>query len=447
MKKIAVILICLILVAPVLRSQSVGGISSGSGIFCDSVNSGFISLTSYSGNILYWENSVNNGTTWNILANTQATQSYNNLNKTTLYRAIVKKGTFVQDTSSVSKIIVNVPGVKGSITGGGTFCGSANAGTLLLSGVTGTVINWQYSNNNGSSWTNVLNTSYTFPHGTINQNRLYRSILRTDTVCPADTSAPCMFTIHPYTDPGFISKNDTVCFGNNKDTLSLINNTGTPIDWLTSTNNGTSWQNTNHVLSYYIYQDLMIRTQYKAIIKSGTCAADTTPVISVDIFDHTPVSAGNDIEITRFESVMLQASGSGSVSWYPYEGLDNSNILQPFASPVNTTTYVLDVTDINGCQNSDTVLVKVFVPIPNVITPNDDGLNDEFIIPDLEQFQNNSLVIYNRWGNIVYKAAPYKNEWNGKTQNGKDLPDDSYFFVFIKNTGEKEITGFILIKR
>lgn len=81
----------------------------------------------------------------------------------------------------------------------------------------------------------------------------------------------------------------------------------------------------------------------------------------------------------------------------------------------------------------------------NTMTPNGDGANDTFYIENVDAFPNNSLTVYNRWGNIVYDTKGYLNEWNG-TFNGKPLPVATYYFVF--ETGEEESrkhSGYISI--
>lgn len=68
-----------------------------------------------------------------------------------------------------------------------------------------------------------------------------------------------------------------------------------------------------------------------------------------------------------------------------------------------------------------------------VITPNGDGLNDVLkfkeMILDPDKYPNNSLVIVNRWGDIVYQASPYKSDWGGTDKSGHRLPEGTYYFM------------------
>ena len=83
--------------------------------------------------------------------------------------------------------------------------------------------------------------------------------------------------------------------------------------------------------------------------------------------------------------------------------------------------------------------------IPDIITPNGDGFNDNFEIKNLKA--NVSLLIFNRQGQSVYSNSNYFNNWNGLDNNGKPLNQDNYFYV-IKVSGEAgEYKGYVFIKR
>src|SRR4051812_27490757 len=105
-KKVLFIFIILFSLLRFGYAQSIGGATTGATTYCTSDNAGFISLTGYNGNILFWESSVNNGTSWNNIGNQTSTQSYYNLVQTTLYRAIVKDGALPIDTSSVTEVTI-----------------------------------------------------------------------------------------------------------------------------------------------------------------------------------------------------------------------------------------------------------------------------------------------------------------------------------------------------
>ena len=85
--------------------------------------------------------------------------------------------------------------------------------------------------------------------------------------------------------------------------------------------------------------------------------------------------------------------------------------------------------------------------MPTVITINGDGKNDEFLIHGLESYQDNTLLIFNRWGDQVYEMTKYDNKWNGKSSNGSDLPAGNYYVILNINDNEIVLTGFVEIIR
>jgi gliding motility-associated-like protein len=100
--------------------------------------------------------------------------------------------------------------------------------------------------------------------------------------------------------------------------------------------------------------------------------------------------------------------------------------------------YVFMVTD--GCGNTDIdsvylTLDNCLVSVPNVITPNGDGVNDLFVISGLEYHPNSVLYIYNRWGNLVYQSNDYQNDWDGGNLN-----PGIYYYVLILTDGTQPDT-------
>jgi gliding motility-associated-like protein/fimbrial isopeptide formation D2 family protein/uncharacterized repeat protein (TIGR01451 family) len=102
----------------------------------------------------------------------------------------------------------------------------------------------------------------------------------------------------------------------------------------------------------------------------------------------------------------------------------------------------------NMCDTALVILhIKPYLEIPDVITPNGDGVNDVLVITGLENFPENELWIYNRWGHEVFKATNYDNNWDGKYQNGP-LPEGTYFYVFIETgTSDPAAQGYITLHR
>jgi gliding motility-associated-like protein len=83
-----------------------------------------------------------------------------------------------------------------------------------------------------------------------------------------------------------------------------------------------------------------------------------------------------------------------------------------------------------------------------IITPNGDGMNDVLYFEGLDFFPNNSLTIVNRWGQQVYYARPYKNDWKGTNQTGQELPEGTYFYAVNFNLADRKVQwGSITIRK
>jgi gliding motility-associated-like protein len=89
--------------------------------------------------------------------------------------------------------------------------------------------------------------------------------------------------------------------------------------------------------------------------------------------------------------------------------------------------------------------LPTFDDISSLFTPNNDGMNDYWYIPDLEQYGKLQVTVYNRFGQAVYQSDSYKNDWDG-TCKGYPLPSASYYYI-IKSSTKGFIKGVVNIVR
>ncbi|TDN38315.1 T9SS type B sorting domain-containing protein [Hymenobacter sp. UV11] len=149
------------------------------------------------------------------------------------------------------------------------------------------------------------------------------------------------------------------------------------------------------------------------------------------------VNAGPDKEILAGSSVLLEGTADGTypVTWTPALGLTfpGNNQLQPLVAPLVTTTYTLSA-GVGGCASSSqvTVTVRPAIRIPNAFTPNGDGRDDTWQIEFIEQYPDNTVSVFNRWGNKIFSAENYSraNEWRGDI-NGQPAPVGTYYYVVV----------------
>jgi gliding motility-associated-like protein len=162
------------------------------------------------------------------------------------------------------------------------------------------------------------------------------------------------------------------------------------------------------------------------------------------------VSAGPDITINEGAVATLQGAGASSYWWTPNNTLAYFNTANPDATPLTTTTYLLIGLDDNGCAGYDWVTVFVIpgkeLIFYNTFTPNNDGDNDVWVIANVQQYPENKLHVYNRYGQLVFAATPYLNTWNGKNL-GEDLADGTYYYTFDPGDGNGIKYGSVTIIR
>lgn len=121
----------------------------------------------------------------------------------------------------------------------------------------------------------------------------------------------------------------------------------------------------------------------------------------------------------------LNFADSLSISWQGYGVIDSLPV-------ISNAWYVVTATTSFGCQYTDSiyiVAVDCSNDLPNVITANNDGINDFFIIDEAPIFPNNQLFIFNRWGNKIFEMNGYDNSFGGI-----DIQDGTYFYIFNYDT-------------
>jgi len=119
------------------------------------------------------------------------------------------------------------------------------------------------------------------------------------------------------------------------------------------------------------------------------------------------------------------------------------NPAHPYTQLGNYTVWLV-VSTAHGCLDSTSKEILVIdIKIPNVFTPNADGINDCFVIHGIENVPDCQLIIFNRWGNKVYESTSYKNDWDG----GKHA-DGTYYYIFTLPQGiAKPYNGTVTILR
>jgi gliding motility-associated-like protein len=182
---------------------------------------------------------------------------------------------------------------------------------------------------------------------------------------------------------------------------------------------------------------------------SGTSApfdvlVGNTPTAGINADPASPQNPGTTVQFSDASN----GNGSQIVDWQWSFGDGGAGSSQPGGSHTYNTpgTYevTLVVTTAEGCVDTATIAYVIRpadVIIPNVFSPNGDGVNDALVFENV-QYYNNTLTVFNRWGQEVFTANNYKNNWRAI-----DVPDGTYYFVLVLNEDGREFTGHVTILR
>ncbi len=176
--------------------------------------------------------------------------------------------------------------------------------------------------------------------------------------------------------------------------------------------------------------------------------------VVITTFPEMIVDAGPDVMIPVFSNITIGGNpttqGAISLTWTPSFALNDGSAQNPVASNTVDITYTVTAIDANGCVLSDTMKVQLYpeVKISNGFSPNGDGKNDTWIIDYIDQFPDNTVEIYNRWGDRLFYSKGYQTPFNGQYR-GKDLPVGTYYYVINLNhpAYTKPYTGPLTIFR
>lgn len=263
--------------------------------------------------------------------------------------------------------------------------------------------------------------------------------------CTSQPSVSAFPFVVPSPNTVIMASSDGVCL-NSTATLYMVKDPAFPqAQYYWSTGEKTDLINVTPLV------DTKYNLFYSDLVCKDVRIADKT--ILVDRDPAPDANAGPDVTICIKDSIRLNASGGKKYLWNSNPTISPLDVSNPYAKPEVTTVYTVTVTN-QYCKDVDSVKVTVDLclegltdPVPQIISPNDDGINDFLVIYNIDYFTENSLVIYNRWGNRVFSAKPYDNTWSGKSDKGEPLPDGTYFWVLDLGNGNKSESGYIVIHR
>jgi hypothetical protein len=291
---------------------------------------------------------------------------YNNLVSTLCYRAVIRNGVCAEAFSTPVLIEV-LPGTEaGMITGNVGACAGNASGTLTVSGHNAPVVRWEASVN-GGGFVPVQTGGTTLNYSNLTQSTRYRVVVQQGN-CAAVTGPEVEVSVTGPTVAGTVSGGTTVCGGMNTGSISLSGNVGTIVRWEMSVNGNPFTLAPGGVNNPYVYQNLTVTTQYRAVVRNGVCAEATTNAVTVVVSSPLELTAGSTTGCTNAGSISAQASGgNGGYVYSIIPAIQNPNNTGVFNN-VPAGTYTIIVRDNLGCEMSANVSVSPVATPPNVLS-------------------------------------------------------------------------------
>ena len=461
---------------------------------CEGDNSGTILLTNYVGNITRWEYSEDNGSTWTPIIETSESIAYLNILRETQYRVFIQASGCPDVYSSTLTIFVDEPSVAGILASDAVVCDSVHSGTLTLSGSLGNSIVWQ-SVDTGAVNDSIQLGGTIYDYANLTNTTRFIAIV-TNGVCPSDSSNVvgvltnfteadfafdnvCIGDEMFFADESFIKDGFAVQrnwdFGNGtgstvEDPVVLFEEVGTYDVQLSILSQGLCIDTIIQTVEVYPLPDSTITNLGDSTFCDGDSTilrgedglsylwttGDSTQFLTVTVEDFYGLTvtdsnlcvnssevfievwplpqaeAGNDTTISLGQTTILEGSGGEQYMWDPPTFLDDFMLQNPLSSPDSSIQYTVLVTDSNGCQNTDSVLITVLIDYlftpSNLVTPNGDGFNDTWFVENLVDYPACEVLIFNEFGEIVFQEREYDNDWAGEFQ-GARLPDGTYYYI------------------
>ncbi|MGN6213146.1 LamG-like jellyroll fold domain-containing protein [Parafilimonas sp.] len=190
---------------------------------------------------------------------------------------------------------------------------------------------------------------------------------------------------------------------------------------------------------------------YNVIVTNSACkVSDTLSAnIVVNEIPKVTLTKSNDVDCLTPQAV-LRAEGGIQYTWEPATFISNIYINNPVVSPPADTWYAVNVKDQNGCKSKDSILVKSSFAVgaspfqvPGAFTPNNDGLNDCFSLKNWGPVDFFDILIYDRWGYLVFHSNNINACWDGTV---KGAPQGAGTFVYQVKVSSKCTEGVVMKK-
>ncbi|MCX6205325.1 MAG: hypothetical protein NTZ19_03635, partial [Bacteroidetes bacterium] len=416
------------------------GTLSAAAVVCANNNNNTLTLTGSIGTIISWESSINNGSTWSTIANSNNTFTYNNLITSTAYRAIVQN----QNCPPAYSNVVNITVLQAATI--------ANAGTdQTLCNQTSTTLAANTPVSGTGTWTAIASNPSTVSFSNVSDPNTtvsglvagtYQFVWTISNALCADSKDTIQVIIAPPTNPGTLSAATVVCANNNNNTLTLTGSIGTIISWESSINNGSTWSTIANTNNTFTYNNLNTSTAYRAIVQNQNCPPAFSNVVNITVLQAATIAnAGTDQTLCNQTSTTLAANtpASGTGTWTAIASnpstVSFSNVSDPNTTVsglvAGTYQFVWTISNALCADSKDTIQVIIAPPTnPGILS------SDATVCAN----SNSGILSLNGYVSTIqhWESSLDNSNWNAivnttNTLSYANLTNSLYYRVSVKN--------------
>jgi gliding motility-associated-like protein len=175
-------------------------------------------------------------------------------------------------------------------------------------------------------------------------------------------------------------------------------------------------------------------------------------IVTINPLPIVTIASDKGSSISKGDIAHLTATGGTSYVWTTNSSIiSGQNTAVLTVRPQVNTVYTVTVTNATSCSQSQNFTLDVAedyakLNAKNILTPNNDGYNDKWIVDNIDFYPNNEVKVFDRAGRIVYSRKGYDNSWDG-TFNGTQLNEDTYYYIVDFGTQRPKLKGYITLIR
>ena len=245
----------------------------------------------------------------------------------------------------------------------------------------------------------------------------------------------------------------TLCSSGNLNITNQSVNADTYLWTLTNVTNGATQTSNDPEPNFSVSDDgtYNLNLVVSAICGSATANSQQLSVVTVASAPTIDVTADLTKTCSGDPVVLTVTTNASSFQW-----LENGTPIGATGSPltvnpIRDAVYTVVATNQFNCSVSDSIAIEVDdnCELPNAITPNGDGFNDTWQIPQANTTPNISVQIFNRWGQLVWSTSAYSNAsgaFDGTNMDGTELSEGTYYYL-IEGVDNSPLSGPLTVIR